>query len=478
MGALSETPAAVPAAAPNAAAPVEIDLDLIRRFGLAGPRYTSYPTADRFGERFDGALQAEWLGRRQVGALRQPLSVYVHIPFCQTVCYYCACNKVVTRERGRSTEYVDYLLREIDLAAPHLGTDRRTTQLHFGGGTPTYLLESDMRRLIGRLDEVFEIDPRAERAIELDPRTAPPATVALLASLGFNRASLGVQDFDPAVQEAVHRIQPAETTMATLAAARAHGFESINFDLIYGLPRQTVSSFRRTLDRVLEALPDRIALYNYAHLPERFKPQRRINAAELPDGETRLAIFLQAMRALTDAGYVYIGLDHFARPDDELAVAQRVGRLHRNFQGYSTRADCDLLALGVSAISKIGPTYSQNARELPEYYRLIDAGRLPVVRGMTLSRDDLARRAIIMALMCHGEVSMEAIELAYLVDFRAMFAREMAEIDRLAGLGLVRVDDGWIAVTPRGRFFVRVVAMVFDRYLRESATTARYSKVV
>lgn len=460
------------------ASPFEVDVDLIRRFGLAGPRYTSYPTADRFVDAFGPDHHVDWITRRNEGGLRQPLSVYVHVPFCQSICYYCACNKIITKDRSRGTPYVDYVAREIAMVAPHLGRDRRITQLHFGGGTPTFLHEPDLRRLMQTLRDTFEFTPDGEYSIEIDPRTTPPAVVALLAELGFNRASLGVQDFDPDVQKAVHRIQPAEMTMETLAAARAHGFRSINFDLIYGLPKQRVETFTRTLDRVLDAEPERIALYNYAHLPQRFKPQRRINDADMPDAETRLAIFLKAVEMLGEAGYVYIGLDHFARPDDELAHAMRTGRLHRNFQGYSTRADCDLLALGVSAISKIGASYSQNVRTLEEYREAIDAGRLPIMRGVELTRDDLMRRAVIMALMCQGELAVQSIELAYLVDFESYFAPELAELESYVQLGLARHEDGWISITPKGRMFARVICMIFDRYLKSGRTEATYSKVV
>lgn len=461
-----------------ALAPLEVDIDLVRRFGLAGPRYTSYPTADRFLDDYGAAEQAAWLERREEGGFRQPLSVYVHLPFCQSICYYCACNKIITRDRSKAGPYVAYLEREIDLVAPHLGAYRRITQLHLGGGTPTFLPDDALRRLMTALRARFEFAADGEYSIELDPRTTPRATVALLADLGFNRASLGVQDFDPDVQKAVHRIQPAEQTLDTLAAARAHGFRSINFDLIYGLPKQGVDTFARTLETVLAAAPDRIALYNYAHLPERFKPQRRISEADLPDAETRLAIFMQAVTMLGQAGYVYIGLDHFARPDDELALAQRTGRLHRNFQGYSTRAECDLLALGVSAISRIGASYAQNVRTLEAYEAAIDAGRLPIVRGVSLSRDDLMRRAVIMALMCHGEVAVESIELAYLIDFDAYFATELGELRGYIDLGLAKYEDGWISITPKGRLFARVVCMIFDRYLRQGRTAATYSKVI
>lgn len=454
------------------------DPEVLRRFGFSGPRYTSYPTADRFVEAFDASAFAGWLSRRNIGGVTQPLSLYAHIPFCESLCYYCACNKIITRDRAKAHKYVQYLIQELDLLTPHLSDDRRVTQLHLGGGTPTYLSHTDMALLVQALRDRFNLAPNAELAIEVDPRSADAERVQLLAEIGFNRMSIGVQDFDPQVQGAIHRAQPEALTLETLQTARKSGFQSINFDLIYGLPRQTVESFRRTLESVIAAAPDRIALYNYAHLPTVFKPQRRIAEEELPSAEARVDIFLTAMHALSEAGYMHIGLDHFARQEDELAVAYRSGRLHRNFQGYSTQPECDLLALGVSAISKIGPCYAQNLRALEEYYDCIEQGRLATMRGIELSRDDLARRAVIMALMCHGEVSIESIEIAHLIDFHDYFSSEIAELEVYADLGLVHISSDWITVTPQGRLVVRAICMVFDKYLRAEKNRARYSRVI
>jgi oxygen-independent coproporphyrinogen-3 oxidase len=440
--------------------------ELVRRFGLAGPRYTSYPTADRFDEGFGADAHAAWLEQRGSGLNRSPLSVYIHVPFCASLCYYCACNKIVTKDRRVAASYVEYLEKEIALQLQHLAGDRGVCQLHWGGGTPTFLDDAQIERLMATLTAQLPLATDAECSIEIDPRTVSPARVARLAQLGFNRMSIGVQDFDEDVQRAVHRVQPAEQTFATIAAGRANGFKSINLDLIYGLPRQTLASFGATLDRVIDTGADRIALYNYAHLPARFKPQRRIDPAQCPDADTRVRIFLLALAKLTGAGYVYVGLDHFAKPDDELAVALRTGRLQRNFQGYSTRPDCDLLALGVSGISKIGPTYSQNVRTLAEYRQRLDADELPVMRGYALNRDDIARRAIIMALMCQGEVSMETVGSAYFLDFKAYFARELEALAGLQRLGLVSVEGDWISVTAKGRLLVRAVCMIFDKYLQ------------
>jgi oxygen-independent coproporphyrinogen-3 oxidase len=459
-----------------------IDPVLIRQHDVSGPRYTSYPTADRFVEAFGDAELQQWLAKRNIGGISQPLSVYVHLPFCESICYYCGCNKVVTRDHGRSAKYIRYLQHELALLAPRLADERGSQpslgQLHWGGGTPTFLSREEMRALMDALDETFTRSADFECAIEVDPRHAPSGTLEFLASLGFNRVSLGVQDFDPDVQKAVHRIQPEDMTRRVTEEARANGFRSVNFDLIYGLPKQTLDSFNRTLDRVIELDPDRIALYSYAHLPTVFKPQRRILPAELPSAETKLQILTLAIGRLTRAGYVYIGMDHFAKVHDELAVAQRRGRLQRNFQGYSTRPESDLIGLGVSAIGRIGPTYYQNQKRLDDYYAALDDGRLPVVRGLELSADDLVRRAVIQALACHFTLSIESIELAYLIDFRSYFARELADLRRLMDQGLVDLSHDWISVTPAGRLLVRVICMVFDRYLREAQARASYSRVI
>ena len=455
-----------------------IDPVLLRSHDVSGPRYTSYPTADRFVEAFGEPELRDWLAKRNIGGISQPLSAYVHLPFCDTVCYYCACNKVVTRDHSRSAKYIKYLQRELALVRPLLGADRKLCQLHWGGGTPTFLAREEMAELMAALDATFEREPNADVSIEVDPRRVAEGTMAFLGALGFNRVSIGVQDFDAAVQHAVHRIQSEEVTRRVIEEARAAGFRSVNLDLIYGLPKQTLDSFNRTLDKVIALAPDRIALYSYAHLPKLFKPQRRIAEADLPSAETKLQIMSLAIGRLTRAGYLYIGMDHFARPDDELALAQAQGRLQRNFQGYSTRRGCDLIGLGVSAIGAIGPSYYQNRKVLAEYYAALDAGRLPVARGLELTPDDLVRRAVIQALACHFRVSMESIELSHLIDFKRYFAPELNDLRRLQGEGLVELNDDWIVVTAKGRLLVRVVCAVFDRYLRERETRAQYSKVI
>ena len=454
--------------------------ELLVRFDVPGPRYTSYPTADRFVDAFGEADYIQALAHRQTGAVgkQPPLSLYLHIPFCESLCYYCACNKIITKHKEQAATYLHYLNKELALHTRHLGRGQAVSQLHLGGGTPTFLSDAQLRQLMAMLREHFVFAPGGEYSVEVDPRTVDESRLAVLAELGFNRLSLGVQDFDPDVQKAVHRIQPAEQVFQLVAAARRLGFESVNVDLIYGLPLQTPESFERTLAQVNQLRPDRIALYAYAHLPERFKPQRRIHAHELPSAAGKVAMLSRSLDALTDAGYVYIGMDHFALPEDSLSVAKRQGRLHRNFQGYSTQADCDLIALGVSSIGRVGATYSQNAKTMAEYAELLDQGRFPVVRGLSLTRDDLIRRSIIMALMCQGHLQYESINLAWLVDFKTVFDAELRQLEAMQSQGLVQLSDSGIQVTPMGWFFVRGVAMVFDRYVQKDRDRSRFSKII
>ena len=454
--------------------------ELLRRFDVPGPRYTSFPTADRFVEAFGAEDYILALEHRKssTAARAMPLSLYVHVPFCESLCYYCACNKIVTRHHDRAAVYLDYLAREMALHTAHCGKGQAVSQLHLGGGTPTFFSDDELRTLMALLREHFKLEPGGEYSIEVDPRTVSVERLAVLKELGFNRLSFGVQDFDEQVQIAVHRVQPAEQVFALVAAAWQLGFASINVDLIYGLPKQTPESFERTLAQVNALRPDRIALYAYAHLPERFKPQRRIIAIDLPGAPNKVAMLARSLAAFEAAGYDYIGMDHFALPNDALAVAKRQGRLHRNFQGYSTQPDCDLIGLGVSAIGKVGATYSQNAKSLEEYQDLLDHGHLPVARGLAVSRDDLLRRCVIMALMCQGEVMFESAELAHLIDFRSYFASELETLRGMQEQGLVELSDTGIKVTPMGWFFVRGVAMVFDKYLQADRTRARFSKIL
>jgi len=382
---------------------------MLQKYDVSGPRYTSYPTADRFVEAFTEDAYKLALEQRRVGGLALPLSIYVHIPFCESLCFFCACNKIVTKHHERSAEYLRYLSREIDLHIKHIGTGETITQLHLGGGSPTFFSDAELSELMSMIRRNFVLADGGEYSIEVDPRTVNDERLAHLRALGFNRLSFGVQDFDEEVQKAVHRIQPASQVFSLVETARRMKFESVNVDLIYGLPKQTPESFKRTLAQIVDLRPDRIALYAYAHLPERFKPQRRISEYELPGASAKIAMLSDALAALIGAGYIYVGMDHFALPEDALAVAKRQGRLHRNFQGYSTQPDCDLISLGVSAIGRVGATYSQNVKTIEEYYDYIDRGRFPVVRGLDLSRDDLVRRAVIMAIMCQGQLQYESI---------------------------------------------------------------------
>jgi oxygen-independent coproporphyrinogen III oxidase len=450
----------------------------IREYDVAGPRYTSYPTADRFVEAFTENAYIQALAQRRVSGWSNPLSIYVHIPFCESLCFYCACNKIITKQHKKSTEYLRYLSREIDLNVAHLGRGQTVTQLHLGGGSPTFFSDEELTELMTMLRHNFDLPAVGEYSIEVDPRTVDEKRLAHLAALGFNRLSFGVQDFDEEVQKAVHRIQPAEQVFDLMAVARALHFDSINVDLIYGLPKQSTESFKRTLDQVVELRPDRIALYAYAHLPERFKPQRRISQYELPSATAKISMLSDAIGTFMDAGYVYIGMDHFALPKDALAIAKTQGRLHRNFQGYSTQAESDLIGLGVSSIGRIGATYSQNAKTLEEYYDHIDQGHFPVVRGLALSRDDLIRRAVIMAIMCHGELQYESIELSYMIQFDAYFADELALLKEKEQAGMLVMEQDGIKVTEMGWFFVRAIAMVFDRYLQIDTNRARFSKII
>jgi oxygen-independent coproporphyrinogen III oxidase len=463
---------------PSTDTSLPISRDLIRKYDRSGPRYTSYPTADRFIEACNADSVKQWLDARKIGGYLRPLSLYAHIPFCTSICYYCACNKIITKDRSHAAKYLRYLEREILMQHKMTISDDSVGQMHWGGGTPTFLKLHEMQQLMNILRERFNFTDDCESSIEVDPRTVDPAVIHGLRELGFNRMSIGVQDFSPEVQLAVNRKQTKAETLLTLHSARRAGFRSISMDLIYGLPKQTAAGFSHTLDEVVDARPDRIALYNFAYLPKLFKAQRRINEADLPSPEVKLTLLMLAIQRFTAAGYEYIGMDHFALPDDDLCVAQRQGRLHRNFQGYSTHGDTDLLSFGVSAIGAIGPNYYQNFRTLDEYYDSLDRGVLPVMRGLELDPDDLMRRAIIQSLMCNFNLSMEAIEVAYLIDFKKYFATELADLKAFETDGLARIDEDTITVTESGRFLVRHICMVFDRYLRIQAQRSHYSKVI
>jgi oxygen-independent coproporphyrinogen-3 oxidase len=461
-------------------AKIVFDRELVVRHDTTGPRYTSYPTAVQFHAGFDADEYRAECARANAADPSRALSIYVHIPFCSTLCFYCACNKIITRNKSKGEKYLEYLAREIRLQGALFPRQRGVVQLHLGGGSPTFFSTDQIRSLLRMLGRAFRLETGAQRdfSIEVDPRTVDADGIAELAAAGFNRMSFGVQDFDPDVQRAVHRIQSRDQTVTVLQAARARGFRSINLDLIYGLPRQTRASFARTLNDVVSLRPDRLSLFNYAHLPDRFSPQQRIRAEELPRPEVKLDILQESVQTLTDAGYRHIGMDHFALPDDELARAQDDGTLHRNFQGYTTKGGCDLIGLGCTAIGMVGDCYAQNHHALTDYYRTLDDGELPLARGLQLSADDKLRRDVIMSLMCYGRVSVPATEARHSVKFWHYFADEQAALEQLERDGLVVLEPGAVGVTPAGRFLVRNVAMVFDRYLQGARAQARFSRVI
>ncbi len=455
------------------------DQELIRRYDTSGPRYTSYPTAVQFHDGF-GEAQYRTAAQFTNGSVPpRPLSLYVHIPFCDTLCFYCGCNKVVTKNRARAAPYLQRLHREIALQARLFDRERPVEQLHWGGGTPTFISHNEMRALMRVIGEHFTLcdDDSGEYSIEVDPRETDDDTIAVLRELGFNRLSLGVQDFEPRVQVAVNRLQSEGKTLTVMEQARKQGFKSLSVDLIYGLPLQTAASFAQTLDKIIAAGPDRLSVFNYAHLPALFMPQQRIKEAELPSPAEKLEILQMTIERLARAGYIYIGMDHFAKPSDEMAVAQRDGTLYRNFQGYSTHADCDLIGFGITAIGKVGDTYSQNVKTLDEYYERIDAGALPIFRGVQLDGDDVLRREIITRLICHFELNMLLIERRFNIDFTRYFAKELAELAAMENDGLLAVYNQVIRVQPAGRLLIRNICMVFDRYLREGQPQ-RFSKVI
>ena len=453
------------------------DSDLIRRYDLAGPRYTSYPTAVQFHTQI-GAFDLLHALRDSRKAVR-PLSLYVHVPFCANICYYCACNKVITKDRGRAQPYLQRLEQEIQMLACHLDPGQVVEQLHFGGGTPTFLSHDELRQLMAHLRKHFNLldDDSGDYGIEIDPREADWSTMGLLRELGFNRVSLGVQDLDPEVQRAVNRLQSLEETRAIVDAAHTLQFRSVNIDLIYGLPMQTPDAFARTVEEVITLQPDRLSVFNYAHLPERFMPQRRIDSSALPSPEQKLLMLERTIDQLTKAGYRYIGMDHFALPDDELAVAQEELTLQRNFQGYTTHGHCDLIGLGVSAISQIGDLYTQNSSDLSDYQALLASDQLATKRGLQCNADDRVRRAVIQQLICHFTLEFATIENEFSINFRDYFKDVWPLLEEMKEDGLIMLDDAGIEVQPSGRLLVRSVCMVFDAYLTQQ-NRQRFSRVI
>ena len=454
--------------------------DLINRYDRPGPRYTSYPSATEF---HDGIIESDyrdWARQSNEEPIPKPLSLYFHIPFCSSICYYCACNKVISKRKDCAEPYLEDLYREIEIQASLFDTDREVRQLHWGGGTPGFLSHDQTQQLMDNIKRHSSLKSRVgnEYSIELDPRVIEKGGIAHLRQIGFNRISIGVQDFDKKVQKAVNRIQSLEATRAIIDDARRHGFRSINIDLIYGLPHQTLQSFAKTLDSIIQLSPDRIAMYNYAHLPQRFPPQRRIAQEDLPDSSEKLGILHNAIDKLSDEGYEYIGMDHFARPDDELTIAQRKRTLHRNFQGYAAHAQCDSVGFGVSAISQVSDNFSQNTSSLEDYHESLEQSRLPITRGYYSSQDDLLRREIIQQLVCHFRLDTRKIEKTWGIDFKKRFAEELANLAGMQEDGLVELGDDGISVLRPGRLLVRNICMVFDHYQKQSNSKGTFSRTI
>jgi oxygen-independent coproporphyrinogen-3 oxidase len=456
------------------------DQDLINRYDKTGPRYTSYPTAVQFSTVYGASDYAGWVNDSNQDPIPAPLSLYLHIPFCNTICYYCACSKIVTRDYDRAAAYVQLLKREIELQAALFDRERPVLQMHWGGGTPSYLHDEHIREILDAIHANFSLtsDEKGEFAIEVDPRTTDAGRIATLREFGFNRISFGVQDFNLEVQQAINRVHSPSHILEVIAAARSSGFHSINIDLMYGLPKQNVGSFVDTINTAIKASPDRLAVYNYAHLPEMFKPQRRINAEELPSPGEKLEMLQKTIDLLQDAGYVYIGMDHFAKQDDELVKAQQHGGLYRNFQGYSTNADCDVVAMGITAIGRIGDNYSQNTRDLQEYENRLAAGEIPVFRGLELEPDDILRKEIINQLMCHFRLDIAELEAKWGIEFKTYFADAIGNLKIMQQDGLLKLGDNAIEVLPAGRLLVRSICMEFDHYLKEKELGQRFSRVI
>lgn len=456
---------------------IKFDEALIKRYNQNGPRYTSYPTAVQFEENFGLQDYKDAVERSNVSG--RNLSLYFHIPFCDTVCFFCACSKVWTRDRSKSMPYLDRLFKEIEMQSELFDRSRKVDQLHWGGGTPTFINQDEMRQLMDKTRQHFNLydDDQGEYSIEIDPREANKETVKVLRELGFNRMSLGVQDFDEKVQKAVNRIQSQDQTFEVLDSARANGFVSVNVDLIYGLPFQSESGFIHTLDRMLEAEPDRFSIFNYAHMPSMFPTQKKMKEEYMPSPDEKLAILHATTNRLLEAGYVYIGMDHFAKPNDELAIAQRDKTLYRNFQGYSTHADCDLIGMGATSISLIDNTYAQNRKTLDEYYAAIDSGDLAVFRGVYLTEDDELRRDVITRLISHFHLNFETLDQQWNIRFKEYFANELQNLAPMIEDGLIEMTDSDIYITPSGRLLIRNICMVFDVYLKQG-TQNRFSKVI
>ena len=459
---------------------VIFDKALINRYDCSGPRYTSYPTAVQFNTNYGPDDYCVWADDSNNDPIPTDLSLYLHIPFCDTICYYCGCSKIVTKDKNKAPEYIALLKKEIALQGALFDKDRPVSQLHWGGGTPTFLSNDQISDILDTIKQHFNIPEgdAGEFGIEVDPRTVDKDRIAFLRSAGFNRISFGVQDFDTDVQVAVNRVHSKELITEVINAARENNFHSINIDLMYGLPKQTMASFEQTIQDTIDASPDRLAVYNYAHMPKMFKPQRRIEESELPSASEKLQILQMTIEKLQQAGYAYIGMDHFAKQSDDLSKAQQQGTLHRNFQGYSTHANCDIVAMGITAISQIGDNYSQNVRTIEEYREYIEQGKVPVFRGIELEADDILRRGIINELMCNNYLDIKKLEQKWGVEFEKYFADALPALHTMAEDGLIIIDENHIEVTASGRLLARTISMEFDRYLPKDKPQRRFSKVI
>lgn len=457
---------------------IHLNQALIQRYDHAGPRYTSYPTAKQFHTDVQDSDYKMWVDASNEDPIPAALSLYLHIPFCDTICYYCGCSKIVTKDKTKAPPYIDLLKKEIALQGERFTDDRTVCQIHWGGGTPTFLSDQQMADIMQALHQHFKIAPDCEAGIEVDPRTVNDQRIKYLRRLGFNRISFGVQDFDTGVQLAVNRVHGTEDIMRVIESARQNQFDSINIDLMYGLPEQSIETFEQTLKHTIQANPDRIAVYNYAHMPEMFKPQRRIDEQALPEANQKLAILDLTIEKLQDAGYVYIGMDHFAKESDALVEAQKNGSLHRNFQGYSTHANCDIIAMGITAISRIGDNYSQNVRTIDEYKKRLDADRLAIFRGIELEPDDVLRREVINKLMCNYTLDIKRLEHKWQIDFLDYFNNVLPALHNMVKDGLLTYNKSRLNITTDGRLLTRSICMLFDRYLAQDKTQTNYSKVI
>lgn len=446
---------------------INVDLELLKKYDQPGPRYTSYPTAPYFHHGVDEQVYRKHIEKDNQLKQNEPISLYFHLPFCDTLCYFCGCNMMVTHNRQKIENYIGYLIKEMELLRPLIGKNRKVMQLHWGGGTPTYLSPDQIRRLGNAIREFFEFEDQAEVSVEIDPRELTRDHMVALKEVGFNRCSMGVQDFNPKVQKAVNRVQPEDITRQTVDWARELGFQSVNIDLMYGLPFQTVDMFEKTLDIILDIDPDRLAVFNYAHLPNMIKHQRLIKDEWLPKPEEKLQLLKLSIEKLTSSGYVYIGMDHFAKPDDELTLAMEEGTLYRNFQGYSTHAGLNLFAIGITSISMLSDLYVQNVKKLDPYYERLENGQLPVFKGVELTEDDILRREVITELMCNFYLDKKKIEQKYDLDFDDYFADALEKLIPMQQDGLIELHEESLKVTTMGRLLIRNIAMQFDYYLAQ-----------